>query len=158
MAVFLIDFDGTCVPRLPEIGFTEIDTGAERVLKRIVNSGHSLVLWTARNSSRNNPLNYISGKFRIETSLNEAERWFREREIPLVGINEVPGEEDIIGYSRKALGDFLIDDTAVGTPLVWGKVRYYSLITKETKEVYTCCVDWTIIERILEEQGLISSV
>lgn len=26
MATFLIDFDGTCVPNLPEPGFSEVDT------------------------------------------------------------------------------------------------------------------------------------
>lgn len=46
MATFLIDYDGTCVPNLPESGFSEVDTGAERVLKRIVSAGHRLILWT----------------------------------------------------------------------------------------------------------------
>ena len=92
MATFLIDFDGTCVPNLPEPGFSEVDTGAERVLKRIVSAGHRLILWTCRNNSRNNPYNYIGGKFRTETSLEEAERWFREREIPLYCVNNNPEE------------------------------------------------------------------
>lgn len=155
MAIFLIDYDGTCVPSIPELGFSEIDTGAERVLKLIVASGHSLVLWTVRNNSRNNPHNYISGKFRTESSLEEAERWFKERDIPLIGINEVPGEEDLVGYSRKALGDFIIDDTSIGIPLVWGEVSYYSMITKETKKINTHCVDWVAIEEILRNMGLI---
>lgn len=154
--VFLIDFDGTCVPFLPEVGYTEVDTGAERVLKLLIKSGHSLVLWTVRNRSRNNPLNYISGKFRTETSLDEAEKWFKERDIPLLGVNEVPGEEDVVGYSRKILGDFLIDDTAIGIPLAYGEVYYYSYTTEEMKTIKTHCVDWNRVEEFLREQKLIT--
>lgn len=33
--IFLIDFDGTCVPQLPEAGYCEVDTGADKVLKKI---------------------------------------------------------------------------------------------------------------------------
>lgn len=151
----LVDFDGTCVPYLPENGFSEIDTGAERVLKLLVKSGHSLVLWTVRNNSRNNPFNYISGKFRNESSLEEAERWFKEREIPLAGINDVPEEESIVGSSRKALGDILIDDSAIGTPLAWGDVTYYSFEAEEMRVINTFCVDWVKIEEILRNRGII---
>lgn len=155
MAIFLIDFDGTCVPRLPESGYTEVETGAEIVLKALVERGHKLVLWTARNSSRNNPFNYVSGRFRTESSLAEAERWFKEREIPLYGVNDVPEEEEIIGYSRKALGDYMIDDTAIGTPLMYGTIEYASLETGELKTTHTYCVDWSRIEEILKRQGLL---
>lgn len=155
MAVFLIDFDGTCVPNLPESGFTEVDTGAERVLKRLVLSGHKLILWTCRNSSRNNPYNYIGGRFRTETSLEEAVRWFKERDIPLYSVNENPEEEGIIGYARKALGDFIIDDTSIGIPIVTGVCEYVSYDTGEIKTVTTTCVDWSSVERILEQMMLV---
>ena len=153
--IFLIDFDGTCVPQLPEPGYCEVETGAEEVLKDIVIAGHRIVLWTARNNSRNNPFNYSAGRFRTETSLEEAERWFKEREIPLYGVNEHDMEEEMIGYSRKAVGDFLIDDTAIGTPLVWGEVEYASYDTGEIKKIYTHCVDWSKIKTILIEMKLI---
>lgn len=153
--IILVDFDGTCVPKLPEIGYSEVDTGAERVLKKLVKNGHKLVLWTIRNSSRNNPYNYIEGRFRTETSLEEAERWFKERNIPLFGVNEVPNEESIVGYTRKALGDFIIDDTAIGTPLSYGKINYYSYITREIKTIDTYCVDWNAIEVLLKKYNLI---
>lgn len=155
MATFLIDFDGTCVPNLPEPGFSEVDTGAKRVLKRIVSAGHRLILWTCRNNSRNNPYNYIGGKFRTETSLEEAERWFREREIPLYCVNDNPEEEGVIGYARKVLGDFLIDDTALGIPLRWGEAEYVNFDTGEIKTIYTSCVDWEAIETILERMGML---
>ena len=153
--IFLIDFDGTCVPQLPEAGYCEVDTGAENVLKRLVVAGHKIVLWTARNNSRNNPFNYSAGRFRTETSLEEAERWFKEREIPLYGVNAHDKEEEQVGYSRKIVGDFLIDDTAIGTPLVWGEVEYACYDTGEIKKVYVHCVDWRKIEEILCKMELI---
>lgn len=153
--IFLIDFDGTCVPQLPEAGYCEVDTGADKVLKKLVQGGHKLVLWTARNNSRNNPFNYSAGRFRTETSLEEAERWFKERDLPLYGTNAHDQEEDQVGYSRKIVGDFLIDDTAIGTPLVWGNAEYASYDTGEIKTVYTHCVDWRKIEEILREMKLL---
>ena len=157
MAVILVDFDGTCVPALPESGYSEVDMGAERVLKRLISAGHSIVLWTVRNSSRNNPFNYTNGKFRNESSLDEAVRWFKEREIPWYGINEVPGEEDVVGYARKILGDFLIDDTSIGIPLVFGSVDYYSYSKESIENCNTHCVDWEEVEIILEKMGLLKT-
>lgn len=153
--IFLIDFDGTCVPQLPEAGYCEVDTGAESVLKDLVRVGHKLVLWTARNNSRNNPFNYSAGRFRTETSLEEAERWFKEREIPLYGVNEHDQEVDSVGYARKAVGDFMIDDTAIGTPLLYGEVEYASYDTGEIKKVIVHCVDWIAIRKILESMNLL---
>lgn len=151
MAVFLIDFDGTCVPALPESGFCNVDTGAERVLKRINKAGHKIVLWTCRNNSANNPFNN-----RVEeTSLDEAVRWFEERNIPLYGINEYDGEEEYVGDSRKPFAEYMIDDTAIGTPLVWGELEYVSYDTGEIRRDYTYSVDWDTIERILLENKLI---
>ena len=151
----LVDFDGTCVPALPEAGYSEVDTGAERVLKLLVSSGHELYLWTVRNNSRNNPYNYINGKFRNESSLEEAVRWFKERDIPLSGVNEVPGEEDIVGYSRKALGDMIIDDISVGIPLIYGEVSYFSYQTEEMRVANSRCVDWKKLEELFNKEGII---
>ena len=155
MAVILVDFDGTCIPSLPEAGYVDVDTGAERVLKRLIVCGHKIVLWTCRNNSMNNPFNYIYKKYRFETSLEEAERWFEEREIPLYGVNNVPGEEEIVGYSRKALGDILIDDTSLGIPLIWGEVEYCSYDTGELKKAVVHCVDWNRVEKMLEDRDII---
>lgn len=157
MAIFLVDFDGTCVAKVPGKGYSNYDTGAERVLKRLIASGHEIVLWTCRNNSSTNPYNYIhGGKIkREETSLEEAVRWFKERDIPLSGINESPDDYKV-GEARKALGDFIIDDIAIGTPLReitidW--ISYESGITyKNTK---TSCVDWEKIEQYLESIMLI---
>lgn len=155
MAVILLDFDGTCVPKLPEPGFTEIDTGAERVLKKLINKGHKLVLWTCRNNSGNNPFNYSAGRRRTESSLEEAERWFKERDIPLYGVNGYPEEEGIVGYARKAVGDIIIDDTAVGVPLMYGNVQYCAYSTGELIDIYTYCVNWNAIEQELIRNGIL---
>lgn len=155
MALILVDFDGTCVPQLPEAGFCDVDTGAEKILKELVSNGHKIVLWTARNNSRNNPFNYSSGRFRTETSLEEAERWFREREIPLYGVNSHDMEEEQVGYARKLVGDLLIDDTAIGTPLSWGEIEYCAYDTGELKKAYVHCVDWNRIREILKINGLL---
>ena len=155
MAIFLIDFDGTVVPKVPD-GYCEVDTGAYKVLMDLVRAGHLLVLWTCRNNSLENPYNYINGVPREESCLSEATRWFEERNIPLYGVNSVPGQETKIGYSKKLLGDFIIDDTALGIPLAFGNVDY---VTYDTGEIirgyYTHCVDWRALEAILRQQKLI---
>lgn len=151
MAIFLIDFDGTCIPSLPEPGLCEIDTGAERVLTKIVQAGHKIVLWTCRNNSIDNPFNIRPE----ESSLEEAIRWFKERHIPLYGVNGYKEERELIGKSRKLFGEFLIDDTSIGTPLIWGEIEYVSYETGEIKKDYTYCVDWNVIETILKNNNII---
>lgn len=156
MAIILVDFDGTCIPTLPAGGDIEgYDTGAERILNKLVSKGHKLVLWTARNNSPNNPYNIVSQEFNGKTSLEEAVDWFRSRNIPLYGINEVPGEVDKIGTGRKALGDFLIDDTAVSMPIKFVKVKYFSKLTDSMEEIDSFHVDWEILEKFLETLKLI---
>lgn len=156
MAIILVDFDGTCVPTLPAGGVAnDYDTGAERVLKKLVEKGHDLVLWTARNNSPNNPYNLVSQEFFGKTSLDEAIDWFKSRGIPLFGVNQVPGEEEKIGTSRKALGDFLIDDTAVSMPIKFIKIKYFSNLTDRMEETDSFHVDWDILEKFLETLELI---
>lgn len=153
--IILVDFDGTVVPKTPN-GYCEVDTGAEYVLKKLIDAGHLIVLWTCRNNSLDNPYNYINGVPREETCLAEATRWFESRGIPLYGINSVPQQENIIGYSKKLLGDIIIDDTALGIPLVWGNVDYIAYETGEIiRGYYTHCVDWRAVEAILKQQKLI---
>lgn len=155
MAIILLDFDGTVVPKVPD-GYCEVDTGAHKVLAELVNAGHLLVLWTCRNNSISNPYNYINGVPREETCLSEATRWFEERNIPLYGVNSVPGQETAIGYSKKLLGDIIIDDTALGIPLAWGNVDYVKYDTGEIiRGYYTHCVDWRAVEAILTQRKLI---
>lgn len=158
MAVIAVDFDGTCVPSLPESGrcIDNIDTGAVGVLKLLVSKGHKIVLWTCRNHSFDNPYNYDSkGYLRVEDSLDEAENWFKKNGIPLYGVNNTPECEELIGKSRKLLYDILIDDTNIGIELSYGEVEYVSYSTGEIKTINTYCVNWEWVYEVLKNQGYI---
>lgn len=155
MAIILVDFDGTCIPTLPVGCTTNYETGAEIVLKKLIDCGHKIVLWTARNNSQENPYNVVSQEFMGITSLKEAENWFKDKGIELFGVNEVPGEVDKIGIGRKALGDYLIDDTALGTPIKFTTIKCYSRITETTDNIKTYHVDWIKLEEILKQLDLI---
>lgn len=156
MATILVDFDGTCVPALPMGGYANsYDTGAEKVLKKLQKAGHDIVLWTVRNNSQDNPYNVVSKEFNNVDSLTEAANWFKDRDINLFGINKVPGETEKVGTGRKILGDFLIDDTAVGAPIKFVSIDYYSYITDSTQSIRTFHIDWDKIEKLLIELELL---
>lgn len=127
-----IDFDGTVVSHeFPEIGK---DIGAVPVLKRLVEVGHELILYTMRGepTSPGDP-NY----------LEEAVDWFAQRGIPLVGINENLTQNRWTS-SRKIFAHLYIDDAALGAPLKTDlsiSVRPF--------------IDWTEVERLLVEKGII---
>lgn len=127
-----IDFDGTVVSHeFPEIGK---DIGAVPVLKRLVEAGHELILYTMRGepTSPDDP-NY----------LEEAVDWFAQRGIPLVGVNENLTQNRWTS-SRKIFAHLYIDDATLGAPLKTDlsiSVRPF--------------IDWTEVERLLVEKGII---
>ena len=93
-----IDFDGTCVTHdYPGIGK---DIGAVAVLKRLVNSGHRLILNTMRSGLK----------------LQDAINWFKENGIELYGANENPTQKSWT-QSPKVYAHLYIDDSALGCPL-----------------------------------------
>ncbi|MCD8139155.1 MAG: hypothetical protein LUE17_05165 [Planctomycetaceae bacterium] len=109
-----VDFDGTCVTdNYPDVGE---DIGAAPVLRDLAEKGHRLILWTMRSGAE----------------LALAVSWFKKNRIPLYGVNENPDQH---GWttSPKAYAHILIDDVALGVPLVqprhggvhvdWQKVR-----------------------------------
>jgi hypothetical protein len=101
----VVDFDGTCVTHeYPAIGR---EIGATAVLRELVESGHKLILFTMRSDDPKN------SKF----FLTEAVKWFRERNIPLYGIQNNPTQKHWTS-SPKAYGELYIDDAALGCPLV----------------------------------------
>jgi hypothetical protein len=92
-----VDFDGTCVTHdYPRVGK---DIGAVPVLKRLVEEGHQLILWTMR-----------SGK-----ELKDAIEWFKNNGIELYGIQENPNQKSWTN-SPKAYAQLYIDDAALGSP------------------------------------------
>jgi predicted kinase len=97
--IIAIDFDGTCVTHeYPKMGR---DIGAVPVLKRLVEAGHHLILYTMRDGKE----------------LDSAIDWFTKNEIALLGVNENPDQKKWT-ESPKIYANFYIDDAALGIPLV----------------------------------------
>ena len=158
MAVILVDGDGTCWPQVPHGFYSKKDIGSAEVLRELVEKGHEIVLWTCRNNSKSNPYNYhIRDKsWRKETSLGEALRWFRDQGIPLAGVNSYAPGEKFIGKTQKPLGDVIIDDTAIGTPIIEDEVDVYSVRTgRKSFPRKTKYVDWKKVRLLLIEKGLL---
>jgi len=141
MAIVCVDFDGTCVTHeFPRIGRF---IGAQRVLRRLVEEGHKLILWTMRSdvvepSSPDPNIHADGGDY-----LTQAVKWFERFEIPLWGINSNP-EQSSWTHSPKAYAYLYIDDAALGIPLKYGL----------TERPY---VDWGAVEDMLESIGYLSN-
>lgn len=121
-----VDFDGTCVAHeYPKVGK---DIGAVPVLKKLVDAGHKLILFTMRDKKE----------------LQDAVDWFEENEIPLFGIQKNPTQNRWTS-SPKAYGNMYIDDAALGCPL--------KIDRDFTDRPF---VDWEIVENMLTEGGLIN--
>ena len=120
-----VDFDGTCVTHdYPRIGK---EIGATKVLKRLVEAGHKLILNTMR-----------SGK-----ELQDAIHWFNTNGIELYGVNENPTQKRWT-TSPKVYANMYIDDAAFGCPL--RNVPDFS---------DRPFVDWDSIWRKLIEMGIV---
>jgi hypothetical protein len=125
----LIDFDGTVVTHeFPRVGR---DIGAVPVLKALVAKGHNLILFTMRSDGSSIQHSYLS----------QAVRWFKSHDIPLYGIQTNPTQGEWTS-SPKAYGQLIIDDIALGIPLVHG----------QSKKPY---VDWIKVAYILKTQGIL---
>lgn len=120
-----VDFDGTCVTHeYPAVGK---DIGAARVLKRLVDNGHELILFTMRSGA----------------GVDDAVQWFKDNDIPLFGIQKNP-EQHLWTSSPKAYAQLYIDDAALGCPLV--------MDLEFSEKPF---VDWARVEFILEETGFL---
>lgn len=120
----VIDFDGTVVTHdYPRVGK---NIGAVPVLRKLVDKKHQLILFTMR-----------SGK-----ELDQAVNWFKENDIPLFGIQTNPTQHEWTS-SPKAYGQLIIDDAALGCPLMYSDL---------SNRPY---VNWVIVEDYLVESGII---
>ena len=135
-----IDFDGTCVSHdFPNVGK---DIGAVPVLKRLVNNGHNLILFTMRGDrfekkpTKDESIQNVTGLF-----LTDAINWFKDNDIPLYGIQTNPTQHNWT-TSPKSYAHLMIDDSALGCPLK------YNLEISERP--FVC---WETIERYLEQIG-----
>lgn len=94
--IIAVDFDGTVVRHeYPKVG--EDCPDAVRVLKRLTDAGHHLILFTMR-----------SGNL-----LEDAVIWFKDRDIPLYGVQTNPDQKSWT-TSPKAHADLYIDDSSLG--------------------------------------------
>lgn len=109
----LVDFDGTVTTHeFPAIGK---DIGAAPVLRELVAAGHQLILWTMRS---NKYVGDSDGDLRTaEPYLEDAIQWFKDRNIPLYGINTNPTQHTW-SSSPKAYGTLCIDDINLGARLI----------------------------------------
>lgn len=139
----VIDFDGTVVTHeFPQVGS---DVGAVPVLKELVKNGHRLILFTMRsdvidpikNDKEHSEIIAECGNY-----LTDAVNWFKEREIPLYGIQRNPSQDSWTS-SPKAYGQIIIDDAALGCPLTFG-------FPVPEKRPF---VDWVKVRKWLVEMG-----
>lgn len=96
--IFAVDFDGTCVTHeYPKVGK---NIGAEIVLKKLVEDGHKIILFTMR----------------CKEQLEEAKQWFTDNGIALFGVNTNPTQHTWTA-SPKPYAHVYIDDAGLGTPV-----------------------------------------
>lgn len=120
-----IDFDGTCVTH--EYPYIGQDIGAVPILKKLIEAGHDLILFTMRS----------------DKELQDAADWFAKNNIHLCGLNINPTQLTWT-KSSKAYAQLYIDDAALGCPL-----KIDSLISNRP------FVDWKKVEELLKEIYLI---
>ncbi len=133
-----VDFDGSVVTHeFPKVGK---DIGAVPVLKKLIENGHQLILFTMRSDIDN-----VSHKgVTIPNNLlTDAVNWFKDNGIELYGINTNPTQSSWTS-SPKAYGNLFIDDAALGCPLKIDE----SLSNRPF-------VDWVKVEEMLINMGLI---
>lgn len=125
--VIAVDFDGTCVTHdFPNEGR---NIGAPAVLKRLVDRGHKLVLFTMRSGAT------------LETAI----QWFLKNDIKLYGIQYNP-DQALWTSSNKCYAQLYIDDAALGAPLM----RDESISERPF-------IDWSAVEKILEMDGVLQA-
>lgn len=153
-----IDFDGTVVKH--EFPLVGEDIGATPVLRKLVNAGHKLILFTMRSDKEfMNPDGTIT-----DCGLQDAINWFKKNDIPLYGVQSNPIQTSWTS-SPKSYAQLMIDDSALGYPLKWDYVevpipvddKVNRLVHGETMMVKTGrpYVDWIKVEEMLIKMGLI---
>lgn len=141
--VIAVDFDGTCTTHdFPRVGK---DIGAIPVLKRLVEKGHKLILYTMRSDvEARTPITDAPCPAGKDTKyLSQAMNWFVDNEISLYGVQKNPTQGNWT-TSPKCYAELYIDDAALGCPLI-------------VDESYSPrpYVDWKKVEQILEESGVL---
>ena len=137
----VIDFDGTVVSHeFPKVGK---DIGAIPVLKELVKKGHKLILFTMRSNIKHPKSDDFNIVCKGGMYLRDAIDWFKKNDIPLYGIQTNPTQSSWT-TSPKAYGQIIIDDAALGCPLIFNA---------EISE--RPFVDWSMVRRHLENKNII---
>lgn len=139
--VIAVDFDGTCVTHnYPELGK---DIGAVPILKRLVDKGHKLILYTMRSNENEEKLLENGYKIHKGDFLQQAIDWFVDNDIPLYAIQRNPTQDEWT-QSPKCYANLYIDDAALGCPLI------YNINISDRP-----FVDWERVEQLLIVKGLL---
>ena len=124
-----VDFDGTIIDHVyPKIGRPV--PHAIKWLKRFNAQGANIILFTMRSDGKRD------GKV-----LSEAVIYLKDNGITLFGINENKSQKSWT-KSPKAYGDFYIDDSAVGCPLI------------HPEGFSRPCVDWESVGEYIESTSI----
>lgn len=111
-----IDFDGICVSdEYPNVGK---NIGAADVLRKIVDSGNNIILLTHRSNTYK--INQKGQSVIDKPYLENAVFWFKNRDIPLYGINSNPEQDQEFHpkhNSQKVCAEIIIDYYGMGVPL-----------------------------------------
>jgi len=137
----VLDFDGTCLTHdFPILGE---DIGAIPVLKKLVKKGHKLILFTMRSDGQKEQ--ELEGGYKMHGGdfLTQAVNWFEKNDIPLYGIQTNPTQKSWTS-SPKAYGQLIIDDAALGCPLIYDADIHSRPF-----------VDWNRVEEMLIVNGII---
>jgi hypothetical protein len=130
-----IDFDGTCVVHdYPRVGK---DIGAVPILKKLVNNGHRLILYTMRSGQQ----------------LDDAIEWFKTNDIQLYGIQFNPTQNEWT-TSNKCYANLYIDDAALGIPLRRMNIKNDD---GDKMSLGRSFVDWRAVDGLLTNMGLFNS-
>ena len=123
--IIAVDFDGTIVSHMyPKIGVD--NPNAIRVLKKLIEQGHQLILWTMRSGDK----------------LQEAVDYCASKGITFWGINQNPAQSEWTD-SPKAYAPIYIDDAALGCPTLWDESTARPI------------VNWRDVEAILIRKGVL---
>jgi hypothetical protein len=148
--IFGIDFDGTCVTH--EFPLVGKEIGAEPVLRELVENGHKLILFTMRSDKKDVHSEHHFIHSKAGQYLTDAVNWFKERNIPLYGIQTNPTQHTWTS-SPKAYCDIFIDDASLGIPLIYGDFDGYG----NGKFFDRPHVDWKEVRNLLDLKGILSN-
>lgn len=159
--IIAVDFDGTCVTHeFPKVGK---DIGAQHVLKKLVEQGHQLILYTMRSNQAG--VSVVTHK-KEQGGLIDAISWFVRNNIPLYGIQKDPTQHTWTD-SPKCYAHLVIDDNALGCPLqqeyvpwndesVTMTAEYMHAFANASKLIGRPFVDWIKVEQMLIFKGILT--